>query len=76
VAWDTSTTGTITIHKGGALAFPTAASFASVGGGTTVITVTPTITVVAGNYIEVKANRGVSPDNGIFGALSVVLYFT
>ena len=78
VAWDTATTGNITIHKNDTLAYTTTANFNNVGGGAVAITI-PTLSIIsvaAGNRIEVKANRGGSPDNGIFGALSVVLYFT
>jgi hypothetical protein len=84
VAWDSASLGFITIHKtsGGTTTtiYTTngTTSFNTVGGGQTAITLAP-LTVTAGQYIEVKANRGAgaTDDSGeSFGGLNAVLYFT
>jgi hypothetical protein len=74
VAWDTATTGTITIFRDGTSIYPSGAVFGTPA--TRVITLASPQSVTAGQYIEVKANKGGGLDDGIFGRLNVVLYFT
>jgi hypothetical protein len=85
VAWDSASSGFITIHRTNAGITTTihttsgTTSFNTIGGGQTAITLAPALTVAAGQYIEVKANRGAGATNDSvesFGGLNVVLYFT
>ena len=79
VAWDSASNGTITIFRNSILIYTSAAAFTT-NGGQIAITLTTSValrTVTAGQYIEVKANRGASDDSvESFGGLNVVLYFT
>jgi hypothetical protein len=75
MAWDVGNSGTISIHINKNAASYTTPAGTLTTAGRTLTPIALSISVFAGNCIEVKVNSGAAPGVNIYNPISVMLYF-